>query len=337
RGAAPAGPARPAAPAETPYRDAEWPDLPAARAEILALAAAIARTEPVFLLVPPDAPAPPELPPGIRPVPARYGDAWTRDTAPLVARDEAGAPVALAFTFDGWGGRYLMAGDAELGAWLAETRGLPVRRSPLVGEGGGIELDGRGTLMATRDSWLRSPRANPRDEAALTASLASFLGVRAVIWLDGALRNDHTDGHVDTLARFVAPGEVVVMAPERGDPNEGTLTSLASQLEGARDAEGRLLRVSRLPSPGEVRDAEGALLPASYVNYYLANEQVLVPAYGVPADAAARSALEALFPHRRVTSIPARAILGGGGAVHCVTHQIPCLPTPQDTTRPDAA
>ena len=307
-----------------PYREEEWPDLPAARAEILALAAAIGRTEPVSLLVPPGEAAPENLPAGVRPVPAPYGDAWTRDTGPLVALKD-GAPVALAFTFDGWGGRYLMEGDAALAAWLADAEGLPLHRSPLVGEGGGLELDGRGTLLATRDSWLRSPRDNPTDEATLTAALASFLGVDAVIWLDGALRNDHTDGHIDTLARFVRPGEVVVMEPEAGDPNAPVLRALAQQLERARDAEGRPLRVRRIPSPGAVVDREGALLPASYVNYYLANAQVLVPTYGVPADDAACAALADLFPARQVTPVSARALLQGGGAVHCVTQQIPRL------------
>lgn len=316
-----------------PYRDAEWPDLEAARAEVLALAAAIGRTEPVHLLVPPGEDAGAPLPAGVEALPARYGDAWTRDTAPLVGRDGRGAPLALAFTFDGWGGRYLMEGDAELAARLAAAHSLPLRQSPLVGEGGGIELDGEGTLLVTRDSWLRSPRPNGQDEATLAASLASFLGVRAVLWLDGALRQDHTDGHIDTLARFVRPGEVVVMSPEAGDPNEEMLLALARQLEAAHDAQGRRLRVHRIPSPGAVHDAEGALLPASYVNYYLANDQVLVPAYGAAPDEAACAALSRLFPARRVRPVPARSILAGGGAVHCVTQQIPRLPEPPRRAR----
>ncbi len=308
-----------------PHLAEEWPDLGAARREVLQLAAAIARTEPVLLLVPQGETDETALPPGVRALPATYGDAWTRDTAPLVASED-GRPIALAFTFDGWGGRYLMEGDAEVAAQLARAHALPLRRSALVGEGGGVELDGAGTLLVTRDSWLRSPRANPPDEATVGAALAELLGVRRVLWGEGALRNDHTDGHVDTLVRFVRPGEVVVMEPGPEDPNAPMLLDLRRQLEGHQDAAGRRLEVHRIPSPGAVHDAEGALLPASYVNYYLANAQVLVPAYGVPADEAAQRALARLFPARRVTPIPARAILGGGGAVHCVTHQIPRLP-----------
>ena len=312
-----------------PHRAEEWPDLEGARREILALAGAIGRTEPVELLVPDPWPEE-KLPPGVRAVPAPYGDAWTRDTAPVVAF-AAGEAVALAFTFDGWGGRYLMEGDDGLARWLADARGLPLRQSALVGEGGGIELDGEGTLLLTRDSWLRSPRANPAAPD-VEAALEAHLGVRKVLWVEGALANDHTDGHIDTLARFVRPGEVVVMAPEPGDANGAMLSALARQLDALVDARGRRLRVHQVPSPGAVRDAEGALLPASYVNYYLANGQVLVPAYGVPNDEAAVEALARLFPGRRVTGIPARAILGGGGAVHCVTHQIPRFPEKGDPT-----
>ncbi|MEM1417745.1 MAG: agmatine deiminase family protein [Myxococcota bacterium] len=305
-----------------PHLAEEWPDLAAAQQETLALAAAIAETEPVTLLVPPGTSVP-ELPPGVNATPAFYGDAWTRDTAPLLGR-EGERPVAVCFRFDGWGGRYLMAGDDELAPWLAGTLGVPVRRSTLVGEGGGLELDGEGTLLLTRDSWVDSPRANP-EAREIESELRELLGVDAFIWLEGTLRNDHTDGHVDTLARFVRPGEVVVMAPEAGDPNAEMLAGLAEQLEGASDARGRRLRVHRIPGPGPVLDAEGALLPASYVNYYLAEDQVLVPSYGVAADEPAREALEALFPERRVRSVAARAILQGGGALHCVTHEIPAF------------
>jgi agmatine deiminase len=191
-------------------------------------------------------------------------------------------------------------------------------------EGGSVEVDGQGTVLTTRQCLL-NPNRNPGlDQADLEKSLREGLGAEKVLWLEEGLIHDHTDGHIDTLARFVAPGVVVCMeAHDVNDPNAATLDRLAADLAGFTDARGRRLRVVRIPSPGVVRDEGGELLPASFVNFYIGNRSVVVPTYGTPYDEAALAELAPLFPGRRILGRSARAILSGGGAFHCITQQQP--------------
>lgn len=278
-----------------PHLDDEWDDLAAARAEIATFIDAIAETEPVRLLVHPDI-----SPPAVNATFVRepYGDAWTRDSLPIFGER------ALSFRFDGWGGKYRMPGDEDLSARIAELSGLPTERFDYVLEGGSVEPDGQSVILTTSTCLL----ARGADLATWESRLKSAFGAERVVFLEGMLENDHTDGHIDTLARFVEPGHVVCMA--------GVL-DLESQL---RDAG---FRVSTIPAPSPLRNPDGSTAAASYCNYYLANGQVLVPAYGLPEDADARAALGALFPDRKARSIPARHIVSGGGALHCITQQQP--------------
>ena len=255
------------------------------------------------------------------------GDIWLRDTAPIFVREGAGALGAACFRFNGWGGKYVLPGDDQVAGRVAALSGAPKRVHDWILEGGSIEADGEGTLLTTRQCLL-NPNRNPGlDEAALEAALRRDLGAEKVLWLDEGLLNDHTDGHIDTLARFVAPGVVVCMeSREAGDPNAATLDRLAADLAASTDARGRRLWVVRIPSPGVLLDDEGEPMPASYVNFYLGNRSVVVPTYGTPFDEAAVAALAALFPGRRVVGRSARAILSGGGAFHCITQQQPEVP-----------
>lgn len=305
-----------------PHLDHEWPDLTAAQVEHLALVRAIAETEAVDLLVHPDVEAP-DAGANVTIHRMAYGDAWTRDSLPVMARSASGDEIALVFDFDGWGGKYPMEGDLDLAPRIAETFGLESRRFDFVFEGGGIEIDGEGTILTT-DPWLR--RLATRRETTVDAVMAEMkeaLGAEALISVEAMLANDHTDGHVDTLVRFVRPGAVVTMGLTPSDPNGAMLMALQEQLLQQQDAAGRTLEVHVIPSPGQVRNEDGELLPASYANYYLANEQVLVPTYGVPADEQAVTQLAMLFPDRRVRGLSSRAILEGGGAFHCITQQRP--------------
>ena len=252
------------------------------------------------------------------------GDIWLRDTAPVFVRGPGGALSAARFRFNGWGGKYVLPRDDEVSGRVAVLSGLPELDHDWVLEGGSVEVDGEGTLLTTRQCLL-NPNRNPgMDLAGIEQALHQALGAEKVVWLDEGLINDHTDGHIDTLARFVAPGVVVCMrAEDPADPNAATLERLARDLARSTDARGRKLEVIRIPSPGLLRDKEGELMPASYVNFYLGNRSVVVPTYGTPQDAGALAALSPLFPGRRVAGRSARAILSGGGAFHCITQQQP--------------
>lgn len=252
------------------------------------------------------------------------GDIWLRDTAPIFVQDGDGALQAACFGFNGWGGKYLLPGDDRVAGRVAAFSGASRRDHAFILEGGSVEVDGEGTVLTTRQCLL-NPNRNPGlDQAELEAALADGLGAEKVLWLDEGLLHDHTDGHIDTLARFVAPGVVVCMeARDAADPNAATLDRLAADLAGFTDARGRKLQVVRIPSPGVVRDAEGELMPASFVNFYIGNRSVVVPTYGTPYDGEAVAALARLFPKHRVVGRSARAILSGGGAFHCITQQQP--------------
>ncbi|MBC7171205.1 MAG: agmatine deiminase family protein [Polyangiaceae bacterium] len=256
-----------------------------------------------------------------------YGDVWTRDTAPigLVAAD--GRHGAVRYRFNGWGGKYDMQGDAEVGDILLERWSGEHFQRPLVLEGGALEVDGEGTMLTT-ESCLFEPNRNPgMGREALEEELRASFGVERVLWVRGGLANDHTDGHIDTIARFVAPGRVVCMAPSGpDDPNRDALEQIASELAEMEDARGRRLEVLRIPSPGFIPDDEGQPLPASYCNFYIGNRAVVVPTYGAAADAAAIEGLYSLFPGRKVVGRSARSIITGGGAFHCMTQQVPGNP-----------
>jgi agmatine deiminase len=253
-----------------------------------------------------------------------FGDIWLRDTAPVFLTGEGGARASVSFAFNGWGGKYVLPHDGDVSSRVAEAAGLPAFRFPWVLEGGSVEVDGGGTCLTTRQCLLHPNRNPAMTQEAVEAGLRDALGVTTFLWLGDGLRNDHTDGHVDTLARFVAPGVAVCMSPDgNGDPNRDVLLAVARDLASFRDAEGRALDVARIPSPGLVLDPAGEGMPASYVNFYIANTTVVVPAYGVPNDEAAREGVAKLFPTRRVLSVPARDLLGGGGAFHCITQQVP--------------
>ncbi|MDB4953560.1 MAG: hypothetical protein JWO36_1129 [Myxococcales bacterium] len=248
----------------------------------------------------------------------KYGDVWLRDTGPIFVT-RAGELSAARFGFDGWGGKYVMEGDPEVAARVLAWTGVRGACWDLVLEGGAIEVDGEGMLMTTRQCLLGPVRNPTLDAEAIEARLRWALGVEKIIWLDQGLLNDHTDGHIDTLARFVAPGVVACMEPASDDPNRDAMQSIIDDLEAAK------LEVVTVPSPGAVEDAAGNLMPASYMNFYIANTVVVVPTYGVDADSAAVHAIGAMFPTRRVIGLPGKAVVVGGGAFHCCTQQQPSL------------
>ncbi len=262
-------------------------------------------------------------------VPARFvripfGDIWLRDTAPIFVRRGEGDVAAVRFGFNGWGGKYVLDHDDAVSARVAEASLRRQFTVPWVLEGGSVEPDGEGTVITTAQCLL-NPNRNPgmtRDD--IERGLAETLGAEKVLWVTDGLLNDHTDGHIDTIVRYVRPGVVTCMAPSGDDdPNAVVLARIADELRGMTDAKGRRLEVIPVPSPGRVVDEEGRVMPASHVNFYLANTTVIVPVYGTAWDDAAVAAVGALYPDRRAVGVDARAVLSGGGAFHCITQQEP--------------
>jgi agmatine deiminase len=257
---------------------------------------------------------------------ARYGDIWLRDTGPIFARTRGGS-VALRFKNNAWGGKFDLPDDATVGDDIARFAGLPILSFDFVLEGGAVDHDGEGTMLATRQTLLNANR-NGWSKAEAEAALQRAFGAKAVIWIDEGLRNDHTDGHIDNVARFVGPGRVVCQAPSGADdPNAESLERIARILEQATDAKGRRLDVIRIPGVGLYRNVLGEISPASHLNFVIANGVVVVPVYGTPTEAAALDALRVVFPDRNVVGIPSRGLLGagdaGGGSFHCITQQEP--------------
>jgi agmatine deiminase len=253
-----------------------------------------------------------------------YGDIWLRDTTPLFVRKGA-ALAAVRFAFNGWGGKYLYPGDVELSGVLARRLELPEFVYDTVLEGGAVEFDGQGTCLTTESCMLNPNRGPAQTRAGIEALFNEAFGVTKLIWLRDGLSGDHTDGHVDNIARFVAPGTVVhTVARDASDPNAATYAAVEAELSAATDAAGRSLRLIGVPSPGRVLDANGTFLPASHLNFYIGNTVVVVPAFGGQSDEPARQAIAAAFPDRSVALSRARTILEwGGGTFHCMTRQEP--------------
>jgi agmatine deiminase len=247
-----------------------------------------------------------------------YGDIWLRDTGPLVVTDLEGR-TAVRFGFNGWGGKYLMEGDQTIGAKLAHDADLTVSTSTMILEGGAVDGDGTG-LAVTTEQCLLNPNRNPgMTRAEIEAELGRMLGFERILWLGDGLINDHTDGHVDNLARFVAPGRLVVPEPsDNDDPN----AALYSHAKARAEAFG--VEVFPIPSPGLIT-RDGSIEPASYVNFAITSHLVVVPTFGSPEDEAGVAAIKALFPDRTTIGLPADAVLAGGGGFHCASQQMPSL------------
>ena len=245
-----------------------------------------------------------------------YGDVWLRDTGPLVVCGESERRARL-FGFNGWGGKYLMPGDEAIGADLAASAGLAADRCDWILEGGALDGDGTG-LVATTAQCLLNPNRNPAlSQGDLEARLARDLGYDRVLWLGDGLINDHTDGHVDNLARFVAPNRLAL--PRATGPNDPNAAIYADAAARARDFG---VEVVEVPSPGLV-EWSGMVQPASYMNFVIANNVVIVPVFGTQHDADGVAAIAELFPGRAVIGLMADAVLAGGGGFHCSSQQMP--------------
>ncbi len=309
------------------HEDLWQEDLETAQDEVAGLARALATVgaERVRLLVHGDQAAEAALSrlesvAGVEIVDGRFGDIWLRDTGPIFLS----ADRAVAFRFNGWGGKYVLPHDDEVAEQIGRVSGAETVAHDFVLEGGALDHDGAGTILTTRQCLLNPNRNAGWTETQGEIALKRSLNARTVLWLGDGLLNDHTDGHVDNLARFVAPGVVACpVAFGTDDPNEAVYGETARRLAEMKDAEGRSLKVVRIPSPGRVLDEEGEIIPASHMNFLIANQAVIVPVYEERSGDLAVQALQSLFPDRVVVGLPSRAILTGGGSFHCISQQEP--------------
>ena len=245
-----------------------------------------------------------------------FGDIWLRDTGAIIT-GSGETRRAQGFRFNGWGDKYQLDGDGSIGERLCAEAGLDHDKADWILEGGAVDGDGTGTFVTTEQCLLNENRNPTLTREEVEANLRRDLGATRVVWLGEGLLNDHTDGHVDNLARFVAPGIVAIPEGQPGDPNLDVYADAAERLLEAD------LEVVVIPSPGLIEDEDDEAIPASYMNFYIGNAVVVVPLYGAPNDVAAVERIQELFPNHRVVGLRADHILTGGGSFHCISQQVP--------------
>ena len=310
-----------------PCREGLWPDYGATKQDYASVANAIGRFESVRMLVPADKidAARELLDDTVEIVAMRIDDSWTRDSGPnfLVGGERlAGSD----WVFNAWGGKYdpfdqdaLMA---ERILALADADRFP---SWLVAEGGGITVDGEGTVITTESCFLNDNRNPGRTRAEIEEELCRTLGATKVIWIPGDPEETETDGHIDGIAAFIEPGRVLVeFNSDKTDPNYPVGVANAEALSGQTDARGRKLQVEFIED-GIYHEGTWNGGCSSYINSYLANGAIIVPGYGYDRDSAAVETYQALYPQREIVQVPINNIAIGGGGIHCITQQQPAM------------
>ncbi len=249
-----------------------------------------------------------------------FGDIWFRDTAPIFVIADTGIQAA-SYRYNGWGGKYVLPHDADVSLAVAGLAGFPVSAHDWVLEGGSVDVDGTGWALTTEQCLLNVNRNPGLSRADIMHQLHEELGIEHLVWLSEGLANDHTDGHIDNLARFIAPGVAIVPEARDGtDPNKDVYLDARRRLQFAG------LEVVVAPSVGLLEDEDGESVPASYMNFLITNTAVIVPVYGTKWDDVAIREMESFFKGREVIGLRANHILTGGGSFHCITQQIPAWP-----------
>lgn len=300
-----------------------------AKDEYAATARAVSAFEPVTMVARPDQVEEARAACGtdIEVIGLPIDDSWLRDSGPIFVLGADGSRAGVDFRFNAWGGKHSpFDSDDRFKARILEHLGVDAIRSEMILEGGAITVDGEGTLITT-EQCLLNPNRNPGMSAAeMEAELAARLGITKVIWLPyGGLEDAETDGHVDGVGVFTAPGTVILSVPEDPEhPDYARMRANREVLAAATDARGRALTIVEVPQTAFVTVA-GVDTEVCYLNFYIANGGVVVPIAGVPADDDALAVIAAAFPDRKVVGVHATAIAYGGGGVHCITQQIPTI------------
>ncbi|MEV5608586.1 agmatine deiminase family protein [Streptomyces sp. NPDC052225] len=319
-----------------PALDSVWgEDLNAVRADIARVARAIGDYEPVVVMARAEQLAAAQRACGaqVEVIPLTVDDLWARDTVPVFVEEggASGRVLGVDLNFSGWGGKQTHMHDARVGERLLAEYGIARTVAPLVAEGGSFETDGEGTLLVTESSVVNRNRNPGKSRDGIEAELKSSLGVSKVIWFQGVKGQDITDAHVDSIARFTAPGVVLVDQAFPGGPPD-VWSRAADQarrvLREATDARGKGIEVIDLPQPDPYEiTGSGDDFVSTYANFYVANDAVFMPRFGdAKADDRARGILRDHFPDREVVPVRIDAIASGGGGIHCSTHDQPGRP-----------
>lgn len=253
-------------------------------------------------------------------------DVWIRDNGPLfVTREKSGPELSLInWQFNSWGGKFKWQYDNKVPDYVANYLNIDHWDMSQVLEGGGLEINGTGIGLTTRSCFLKDTRNAGMTEQDYAKILQNTLGIKKLLWLDGGLENDHTDGHIDTITRFTDPKTIVTSIENNlEDPNHVVMSQNLVQLKQMTDQHGQYFHIVELPLPANYLEGAEGRLPPTYANFYIGNGFVVVPQYNDPNDAQAIEILKPLFPNREVIGLSSRKIIEGGGSFHCVTQQQP--------------
>lgn len=321
-----------------PHNPETWPgqDMKDIEAVYIQMITALSGGETVHVLIHPDLAEPDpdlnipylfEANPNVKFHHIPTNDSWIRDYGPnflvrekLSGQQEVSANV---WKFDSWGAKYESELDDQAGSRIMDILNKPYFEPGIVLEGGAIEVNGQGVCLTTEQCLLNPNRNGGLMKPEMESWLRRYLGVRDIIWCQGNISGDDTDGHIDNLVRFVSSDTVLCAWEEDPtDPNHACLKENIQLLQSWRGPSGKPLNIQKLPMPGPIAGPEGRL-PASYANFYIGNRVVLLPTYNHPNDKVAETALTSCFPNRKVVGVPSEQLIGGLGGVHCLTQQEP--------------
>lgn len=324
-----------------PHADTDWNYmLDEAEACYVKLVEAIARHAMVIILAPHTAPIHEKLAnvdkDKLLYLDVPTNDTWTRDYGVITVVDNEGKPILCDFGFNAWGGKFESKLDNMVTRFMHDA-GLLVGEykdyNDFILEGGSIESDGRGTILTTESCLLTPTRNHKLTKEDIEKKLHETLGARKVLWLDaGEMIGDDTDGHIDTIARF-APGNIILYNGKgriEEDPQAMLLDGIENKLKAMRNADGEPFNLIELPLPDAILDPDdGHRLPATYANFLVINDAVIMPSYGQPLnDELAEMTLKVAFPDHKIERVDCRALIRQHGSLHCATMQVPASVLP---------